>query len=185
MTNKTAFEISQEITDKGGIRSAELINELFGEDNSFFHGDNDFSKFFEDIWNTLTELWNSSDSSRSLKGDISEIGGGINIFPSLKSNGYCSDLSLTLVPMGFYKIAMGDMLTGGRNRINFYKAALLLSEYWFKCLPINRENLILVGNWNLDYFNFFRPTIESYAAYGKRVFIVEVSASGFILQYSI
>jgi hypothetical protein len=62
---------------------------------------------------------------------------------------------------------------------------LLLSAYWFACLKINEENLILTPDWNdEDFERNYKPIIDNYCNFNqKKVFIVEVSNGGLFLRY--
>lgn len=61
---------------------------------------------------------------------------------------------------------------------------LLQSEYWFSCLHINKETLILTPDWaQNDFESHYEKLVESYCrTHTIKVVIFEVSKVGLILR---
>ena len=111
--------------------------------------------------------------------------GSFNFIPSAGPNGSCSSCSLTIIADGFGRNSLFYPIRYRTGRISFVKAILLLSAYWFACLKINEENLILTPDWNdEDFERNYKPIIDNYCNFNqKKVFIVEVSNGGLFLRY--
>ena len=170
----------QQIQAHGGFQSSEMLTRFFGELNQEFGKDFNVDDFFNDLWekfNQSDERW-TREVELNPKWDGSGINNGFNIIPSTKSNGMCAEFCLTMIPRGF-------RMAPSSRRLGFSKAILLLFDYWFACLKINQENLLITSDWDqVSFENHYENVIESYVSnHNKKVFIVEISKVGPILRY--
>ena len=174
------------ITDMGGLQSSEMLSTIF--ENSLQRIGFNSKEFFDEYVqkNFPAEL------RRELRrGGNMDNGGGFgnngsfNFIPSAGPNGSCSSCSLTIIADGFGRNSLFHPIRYNTGRISFVKAILLLSAYWFACLKINEENLILTPDWNdEDFERNYKPIIDNYCNFNqKKVFIVEVSNGGLFLRY--
>ena len=174
------------ITDMGGLQSSEMLSTIF--ENSLQRIGFNSKEFFDEYVqkNFPAEL------RRELRrGGNMDNGGGFgnnssfNFIPSAGPNGSCSSCSLTIIADGFGCNSLFHPIRYNTGRISFVKAILLLSAYWFACLKINEENLILTPDWNdEDFERNYKPIIDNYCNFNqKKVFIVEVSNGGLFLRY--
>ena len=173
----TLRDIVQQIKNLGGLESAELLDSLFRKFSESFGKDFDVDEVLKNISNEYGEF-RIRDSQTSW-GNIGS--GGFNIIPAQPNGGVCSTLCLTIAGKGF----MYRPSPPSRNMISFNKAMLLQSEYWFSCMHINKETLILTPDWAQNEFeSHYEKLVESYCrTYAKKVFIVEVSKVGLILRF--
>ena len=183
--NQNIQAVKQQIESKGGFQSSEMLTRIFGEINQEFGKDFNVEYFFNEIWdqyNQSSERW-AREVELNPKWDENGVNNGFNIIPSTNPNGLCAKFCLTMIPRGF---RMGHSSSTRRsNRLGFSHSILLLCDYWFACLKINQENLLITSDWDPTTFeNQYENVIESYASnHDKKVFVVEVSKSGPILRY--
>ena len=183
--NQNVQAVKQQIESKGGFQSSEMLTRIFSELNQEFGKDFNEDDFFNDLWekfNQSDERW-TREVELNPKWDGSGINNGFNIIPSTNPNGLCAKFCLTMIPRGF---RMGPSSVSRRtNRLSFSKAILFLCDYWFACLRINEENLLITPDWDqMTFENHYERVIESYTSnHNKKVFIVEVSKVGPILRY--
>ena len=172
----TLKDIVQQIKGLGGSESAELLDSLFRQFSESFGKDFDVDEILKNITNDQGE--SRSRDSQTSWGNIGS--GGYNVIPAQPNGGVCSTSCVSIVREGFSRNNMSY-----RNRIGFNKAMFLLAEYWFTCMHINKETLILTPDWSQDEFESrYQNMIESYCrTHSKQVFIVEVSKVGLILRY--
>ena len=173
----TLNDIVQQIKGLGGFESSELLDSLFRQFSESFDKDFDVEEILKSITNEYGEFRN-----RNLQTSWGNIGsGGYNVIPAEPNGGVCSTLCLTIVGKGFmYRTSLPS-----KNMISFNKAMLLQSEYWFSCMHINKETLILTTDWaQREFETHYEQLIESYCtSHSKKVFVVEVSKVGLILRY--
>jgi hypothetical protein len=107
----------------------------------------------------------------------------INIIPSNKRPASCCRLCVSFATKGFSYPTRARIRT--KKAFNFKEVMLMQSAYWFACLGINVENLILTPNWNQQAFESnYQPIIDNYCnIHSNKVFVVEVSKVGLILRY--
>lgn len=174
------------ITDIGGLQSSEMLSTIF--DNRLQRIGFSSKEFFDEY----VQKFFPEELRRELRrGGNMDNGGGFgnngsfNFIPSFGPNGSCSSCSLTIIADGFGRNALFYPVRYNKGRITFVKAILLLSAYWFACLKINEENLILTPDWNdEDFERNYKPIIDNYCNFNqKKVFIVEVSNGGLFLRY--
>lgn len=170
-------DIVQQIENLGGLESAKLLDSLFRQFSESFGKDFDVDEVLKSISNEQAESRN-----RDIETSWGNIGsGGYNVIPAQPNGGVCSTICLTIASKGF----MHRTSLHSRNMISFNKAILLQAEYWFSCMHINKENLILTTDWAQREFEIhYEQLIESYCQnHSKKVFIVEISKVGLILRY--
>jgi len=174
------------ITDMGGLQSSEMLSTIF--ENSLQRIGFKSNEFFDEY----VQKYFPEELRRELRrGRNMDNGGGFgnngsfNFIPSFGPNGSCSSCSLTIIADGFGRNSLLHPIRYNTGRISFVKAILLLSAYWFACLKINEENLILTPDWNdEDFERNYKPIIDNYCNFNqKKVFIVEVSNGGLFLRY--
>jgi hypothetical protein len=172
----TLNDIVQQIKGLGGSESAELLDSFFRQFSESFNKDFDVDEILKSITSEYGEFRNRN--SETSWGNIGS--GGYNVIPTVPNGGVCSTICLTIVREGFSRTSMSF-----RNRIGFNKAMLLQAEYWFTCMHINKETLILTPDWSqVEFESRYQNLIESYCiTHSKKVFIVEVSKVGLILRY--
>ena len=174
------------ITDMGGLQSSEMLSTIFEnslqrigfKSNEFF--DEYVQKYFPDKLRRELRRGGNMDNGGGFGNN-----GSFNFIPSFGPNGSCSSCSLTIIADGFGRNSLLHPIRYNTGRISFVKAILLLSAYWFACLKINEENLILTPDWNdEDFERNYKPIIDNYCNFNqKKVFIVEVSNGGLFLRY--
>jgi hypothetical protein len=174
------------ITDMGGLQSSEMLSTIF--ENSLQRIGFNSKEFFDEY----VQINFPAELRRELRrGGNMDNGGGFgnngsfNFIPSAGPNGSCSSCSLTIIADGFGRNSLFHPIRYNTGRISFVKAILSLSAYWFACLKINEENLILTPDWNdEDFERNYKPIIDNYCNFNqKKVFIVEVSNGGLFLRY--
>jgi hypothetical protein len=172
----TLNDIIQQIKGLGGFESAQLLDSLFRQFSESFGKDFDVDEVLKSITNEYGEFRNRN--SQTSWGNIGS--GGYNIIPTEQNGGVCSTICLTIIREGFMRSAMSL-----RSKIGINKAMLLLAEYWFTCMHINKETLILTPDWSqLEFESRYQNLVESYCVtHSKKVFLVEVSKVGLILRY--
>lgn len=174
------------ITDIGGLQSSEMLSTIF--DNRLQRIGFSSKEFFDEY---VQKIFPEELRRELRRGGNMDNGGGFgnngsfNFIPSFGPNGSCSSCSLTIIADGFGRNALFYPVRYNKGRITFVKAILLLSAYWFACLKINEENLILTPDWNdEDFERNYKPIIDNYCNFNqKKVFIVEVSNGGLFLRY--
>lgn len=169
------------IYDLGGHEIAAHLAKVFGEQDALFGRDFNPGVFLDDLWRRWGghELLSSSDD----RGFGAGWGPGsdLNVIPSNGKPGVCSSVCITMAVSGF---GAGKV---GRYSRSFQDVMMLLAAYWFECIHINQENLILTPDWNQSKFEAkYLPVLDAYCRFhGKKVFIAEVSKSGLILRYPV
>ena len=174
------------ITDIGGLQSSEMLSTIF--DNRLQRIGFSSKEFFDEY---VQKIFPEELRRELRRGGNMDNGGGFgnngsfNFIPSFGPNGSCSSCSLTIIADGFGRNSLLHPIRYNTGRISFVKAILLLSAYWFACLKINEENLILTPDWNdEDFERNYKPIIDNYCNFNqKKVFIVEVSNGGLFLRY--
>ena len=174
------------ITDMGGLQSSEMLSTIF--ENSLQRIGFNSKEFFDEY---VQKIFPEELRRELRRGGNMDNGGGFgnngsfNFIPSFGPNGSCSSCSLTIIADGFGRNSLLHPIRYNTGRISFVKAILLLSAYWFACLKINEENLILTPDWNdEDFERNYKPIIDNYCNFNqKKVFIVEVSNGGLFLRY--
>ena len=174
------------ITDMGGLQSSEMLSTIF--DNRLQRIGFSSKEFFDEY---VQKIFPEELRRELRRGGNMDNGGGFgnngsfNFIPSAGPNGSCSSCSLTIIADGFGRNSLFHPIRYNTGRISFVKAILLLSAYWFACLKINEENLILTPDWNdEDFERNYKPIIDNYCNFNqKKVFIVEVSNGGLFLRY--
>lgn len=184
--NQNVKTVQQKIESLGGSQTSQMLSRIFGETNQEFGKDFNVDQFFDDLWEKncpSDERWSREiDSTSNWNGNGNN--NGYNIIPAVSPNGICATFCLTIIPRGFRMI--GPTSSSRRfNRLNFSKAILLLCDYWFACLNINEENLLVTNDWDqVTFENHYENVINSYTTnHNKKVFIIEVSKVGPILRY--
>lgn len=104
-------------------------------------------------------------------------GGSMNLYPSDKK-GSCQSFCLAIASKKFDKPRKG-MESGFRGIM------LEMAAYWFSCLSVNKETLILTSTWdNAVFEESYKKIIDNYTrVHNKRVYIIEVGPTGFFLRY--
>ena len=188
MNEQTAAVIRQ-IRECGGNQSAEMLNRLLEEtrqelgrgfkvEDFFDHLLRQYSGF-EDGYRRREEeeyperIWRTTDQAD-----------GINVIPSAHPKAFCAPFCLTIAAEGFGRMGVIRVMPR-RMQLSFLSSILKVSAYWFGCLSVNKETLILTPNWDAHEFEtHYQNLIENYAqVHHKKVFIVEVSKSGFVQRY--
>ena len=173
--NRSLASVLETIKELGGEQSADLLAKIFHEE-FFYAREADLRKSLEDLWEGL-----SADNHGGLFSQT----GGFNLIPAKNNNGTCSRLCMTIIPRGFR--GGGRFLRNGfqGNHIGFEWAILLQSAYWFHCMHINQENIIITPDWDQeDFEERYEPVIRSYEqSHNKKIFVLEVAKRGLILRY--
>jgi len=104
-------------------------------------------------------------------------GSSMNLIPSVKK-GTCHSFCLGIANKKFGKIRKG--LDSG-----FKGIMLEMSAYWFNCLFINQETLIITNYWDNDIFEEqYKKIIDSYTkSHSKTVIVIEFGPTGFFKRY--
>jgi len=191
--NPIVKSLQQQLEAKGGIQSSEMLSSifsenLFGQMDQEFGEDFDIKVFFEALWKKYIPSDELGRHRIEPMPNWNEEGtpAGFNIIPSGKNNSaVCSTFCLTIINEGFRRTPLVPIHSS--RRLDFRKALLLLCDYWFSCLSVNQENLLLTPDWHPEVFNdYYKDLIESYTKHhGKKVFIVEISQSGPVLRYPV
>ena len=170
----TLEKLIREIAEQGGERTIALLRELERElGNDVFERDPRPQEIIETIQRK------SSD----------ELAMKHNLIPS-HQYGSCNQTCLILAKKGFASSITIDepkkeWPEPTPKGISFNQAILQMVAYWFSCLRINSENLILVAGWDARAFKLYKPLLDQYAlGHGKKVFVVEVSEEGLILRHA-
>lgn len=178
--------VQQQIESLGGVQTSQMLSEIFIELNQEFGKDFNIERFFDDLWdryNLLNDRW-SREVNAKPNWNGNGTNNGYNVIPAINPNGICASFCITIITRGFQ--GSGPSAISRRyNRLNFSKAILLLCDYWFACLRINEENLLITPDWDqMTFENHYESVIESYTRnHNKKVFIIEVSKVGPILRY--
>ena len=101
----------------------------------------------------------------------------MNLYPSDRK-GSCHSFCLAIANKKFDKPRKG--LESG-----FKGIMLEMAAYWFSCLNVNKQTLILTSTWDNDIFDEnYKNIIDQYTrVHNKRVFIIEVGPTGFFPRY--
>jgi hypothetical protein len=185
--NQSIKSVKQQIEEIGGYKSSEILSRIFEELNQEIGREFNVEDFFEKLlerYSLTNETYLSRDVYRSTIWNGNGTNNGFNVIPSNNPNGICSSFCLTIAKEGF-KFGLIHPKRIKHQKINFLKAMLLLTEYWFACMNINDETLILTPDWNQDDFEMiYQGIIDNYSIFHKKkVFIVEISKVGPILRY--
>jgi hypothetical protein len=122
----------------------------------------------QDVSNKLNRLRNRIEGN--------PLFGSMNLIPS-EFKGSCRAFCLAIASKKFDKPRKG--LESG-----FKGIILHLFAYWFGCLSINKETLILTSNWDNEGFEQYKPAIDNYVkTHNKIVCIIEVGPTGYFLRY--
>jgi len=172
------------IEARDGRRSADLLKKLTSRVGREFDRDQP-ERYRED------REFDEGKSKKSLVDRIFDIireelvdwKGQINAIPA-SDFGPCADLCVTLAELGVTR----NITENSRpiHKLSMGKAMLLQAAQWFHCQ--NEETLIFTRNWDDDVFDAdFKGLLDAYkGAYPrayKKVFVIEISRSGFILRY--
>jgi|GEM_PF-3623879 hypothetical protein len=188
MNEQTAAVIRQ-IRERGGNQTAEMLNRLLEEIRHELGRDFNVKDFFDHLLHRYggfedryrmreeeehpMEVWRTTD-----QGEV------INVIPSAHTTSICAPFCLTIAGEGFTRMHPPRHIHR-RMHLNFYHSILKVSAYWLGCLSVNKETLILTPNWDATEFEkHYENLIANYVqVHHKKVFIVEVSKSGFIQRY--
>ena len=175
--------VQRQIAERGGELTANALAELFRQMDQRLGADFDPGRFVKDALRRLFDGdWRTGPMSRS-QFDGDEFGltsnGAFNVIPSPPGRGGCAKLCITFVD------AIGNRSRMPSSSGSLTLAMLLQSRYWFSCLMINEENLILVSSFSQELFDLrVKDLIESYTlGHSKKVFIVEITKSGPFLRW--
>jgi hypothetical protein len=184
--NQNIQAVKQQIETHGGLLTSEMLSKILSDSNQELGNDFNIKQFFDDICkkNNLYDERSSRDVNIKPNWNVNGTNNDYNVIPAINPNGICATFCLTIIPRGFRSI-MPKPISPRYNRLKFSKAILLLCEYWFACLRINQENLLITPDWDQSTFeDYYENIIESYASnHNKKVFIIEVSKVGLILRY--
>ena len=107
------------------------------------------------------------------------VGGPMNLYPSDQKGG-CHQFCLAIASLDFDDKRKNNRETG----FNGLMIGDGLISYWLGCSE-NRRTLILVSDWDDKKFEkTWQPIIDSACSRGRKVFIVEVTRTGFHKRYS-
>lgn len=186
--HESVDRVLRQIRELGGQLSAEALGSFFRQNEKPFGEDFDPEIFFRD---TLKRII-GEDRDREVDEDVSPRGariaasGGFNVIPSPSGPGGCSQLCVTFVSEKLVPRFMRRHEGFGRILPRSLSSALImLSRYWFDCLHVNQETLILTSYWrSIEFEPDLKYLIEGYTtSHSKKVFIVEVTKSGPFLRY--
>lgn len=166
---------AEQIYQRGGEEIARLLSELFGSNEDFSEGELQPDQVMDDLFGKLGGY------DKSTNGSIIGPGAGINVIPSQGQPGSCCRVCVSFATKGFSYSSRARI----RTKKAFNEVMLVQSAYWFCCLSVNVENLILTPDWNQQAFESnYQPIIDNYCNYHKKkVFVVEVAKVGLILRY--
>jgi len=101
----------------------------------------------------------------------------MNLFPS-NNKGACHSFCVAIAIKKFDKPRKG--LESG-----FKGLILEMAAYWFSCLNINRDTLILTTSWdNQSFEENYKNIIDQFTrVHNKYVYIIEVGPTGGFLRY--
>jgi len=171
--------VLQQIESTGGIQTAEILAKIFSQLNPEFGKAFDVDRFFVDVYDKFdSSLYRGMEGSElPLEPKGNDIQRELNLIPSSEPNSLFATLCLAIIK--------GGCLGRPRPEITFSRAFFLLCEYWFSCLKVNQENLLITPDWDPSMFEkHYESIIEKYIErQHKKVFIVEISKSGPILRY--
>lgn len=153
----------------------------FKEFEYFYYRENSLEKYKEVDEETLFSIKNRSrnnglDSIFKQIRDISAVDNDINFIPGVP--GACHEHCLAIAELTYEKLRTG-------NQIGAKGAIESLIEYWFNCFALNKQNMLLVTDWNnADFKLHFKKILNAYNLSNKRITaIVEVSDTGAFLRY--
>jgi hypothetical protein len=174
-------KIAQKIHEEGGHDVANILLDLFKNPEDIFGRDFEPDIFIDELFRK-----NGGYESNIRDSDLGNHGvygsaGGINIIPSNGIPGSCCSVCISFATKGFSYSSRARIKT----KKAFNEVMLMQSAYWFGCMGINVENLILTPDWNQQAFESnYQPIIDNYCnVHGKKVFVVEVSKVGLILRF--
>ena len=123
----------------------------------------------QSIEDKLKDLRNQLDSNNGQ--------GTMNLFPS-NNKGACHPFCVAIAIKKFDKPRKG--LESG-----FKGLILEMAAYWFSCLNINRNTLILTTSWdNQSFEENYKTIIDQFTrVHNKNVYIIEVGPTGGFLRY--
>jgi hypothetical protein len=181
------------IEKHGGIQTSQMLSRIFNDSNQEFGNNFDSKVFFDELYKLHNPIGENQNQNVNLKPRWNSSGKGnwgnnsFNFIPTINPNGGCSTFCLALISLGFDGKGSGNRHNNQKRiqELSFDEAILSLCQYWFSCLKINEENLLITSNWNQDKFvSKFQNLIESYTLnHDKKVFIVELTQLGPILRY--
>jgi hypothetical protein len=187
--NEQTTAVIRQIRERGGNQSAEMLNRLLEEIRHEWGSEFIVTDFFDHL---LRQYGGFEDRYRIREDEEdplniwqttapAEI---INVIPSANAKSICAPFCLTIAAEGFTRMHP-IRLIHRRIHMNMCTSMLQVSAYWLGCLSVNKETLILTPNWDAREFeNHYQNLIENYVhVHHKKVFIVEVSKSGFIQRY--
>jgi hypothetical protein len=213
--NSLWFSNKQKTFGQMNIYYKESVDNLFENiilNNSNFNSDNKKSKemnYLETLESTINSLgemqsldlirlilkdlinndeheYMNAKSSQSVEDKLSDLrnryeskygSSTMNLIPSDKK-GACHTFCLAIANKKFDKLRR-DLNCGFRG------AMLEMSAYWFNCLSVNKETLIITSSWDNDIFEEqYKKIIDSYrTAHNKAVIIIEFGPTGFFKRY--
>ena len=160
--------IESTIDSLGEIKSRELIFLILKElvNDEYGHTNVREPHSIED---KLSDLRNRYESKYE--------GSSMNLIPSDKKVD-CHSFCLAIANKKFDKLRKG--LDCG-----FRGIMLELSAYWFSCLKVNEETLIITSSWDNDVFDEqYKKIIDNYTrVHNKNVIIIEFGPTGFFKRY--
>lgn len=180
--NDSIDKTISQVLQNGGEEIARILSDIFENRSEHLFG-RDFEPdvFIDDLFRNYGG--NNRDSEYPLLDPKNGYGssGEINIIPDNGYRGSCYKICLSFAIKGFSYASRARI----RTKKAFNEVMLLQSAYWFSCMGINIENLILTPDWNqLAFESNYQPIIDNYCNFhGKKVFVVEVSKVGLILRY--
>jgi hypothetical protein len=160
--------IESTVHSLGEIKSRELIRlileDLANDDYEYINVEK--SRSIEDKLKDLRDRYESKYQGPSM-----------NLIPS-DIKGACHSFCLALANKKFDKLRKG-MDCGFRGIM------LEMSAYWFSCLAVNKETLIVTSSWDNDVFDEqYKKIIDSYTkSHNKTVVIIEFGPTGFFKRY--
>lgn len=162
------------IEARGGRRSADLLEKLTSRVGREFDREFDEVKSKKSLVDRIFDI---------IREELVDSKDHINAIPA-SDFGPCADLCVTLAELGVTR----NITENSRpiHKLSMGKAMLLQAAQWFHCQ--NEETLIFTRNWDDDVFDAdFKGLLDAYkGAYPrayKKVFVIEISRSGFILRY--
>ena len=181
--HESVERVQRLIAERGGELAANALADLYRQTDQEIGADFDPWRFVKGALRRLFDGdWRTGQMSRT-RFDSDEFGlapnGAFNVIPAPPGRGGCAKLSITFVD------AIGDRPRMPSSSGSLTLAMLLQSRYWFSCLMINEENLILVSSFSQEIFDLrVKDLIESYTlGHSKKVFVVEITNSGPFLRW--
>lgn len=162
------------IEARDGRRSADLLEKLTSRVGREFDREFDEGKSKKSLVDRIFDI---------IREELVDCKGHINAIPA-SDFGPCADLCVTLAELGVTRNITEN--TRPIHKLSMGKAMLLQAAQWFHCQ--NEETLIFTRDWDDDVFDAdFKGLLDAYkGAYPrayKKVFVIEISRSGFILRY--